>query len=183
MNIAYQDISHFRAPYKNSVFGAAEEPQPLEVAALEVMDKRDGAWYWKTDAANGILKMLEHHAVIFITNSRVAIRPFSDEEWAIVQSKGPGFEILQSLSARQWVTDRLADGDAVFAPIWVGQMDALNRELASIPSKDKAAVKTAASLPVVGVLAEPGGTKIAGFKLSTLAIGAVGIGAAWYFLK
>lgn len=196
---SYVDISHFRAPYENAAFGqppppATGPPGPLapgngggvtmEQFAGQMMDKKEGVWYWKPGAADAIMKMLENYATIFIggPTERVEIRPYHPLEIQAMTVPVAGQEqavaMLRAINARKWVVDKLEEKKVVFAPVWLGSpVD--NREMAAIPASDKDRVREAASTPMVGILAQPAGFSIAGLSVTTLAIaGVVIIGGA-----
>lgn len=178
---AYQDISHFRAPYKNYPLagvggcgcpcpGMGEDiapPPPDAVESLEPADvgaefgsfvhQKGGKHYWTKDGRAAVLAALASLRQVFIggPTERVALVPFSQEEHDIMAAGGSGAQILKAASALTWVEQKKKEGKVVFAPVWV-LAPIEGRELAAIPAANKAAVAEAASTNQVAILEEPG---------------------------
>lgn len=174
---AYVDISHFRAPYKNAFFGQVP-PEPLAPQpdlSATLFDKKNGTYYWKPAARAAAMGILQNMRFIFLGGQQiesVQVVPYSPEEMATIQTDPANVGAqLKALSAANWVADKLKERKVVFAPSWLFAPIA-DRMLFAIPASDGDRVKSAASTPMVAILAEPAPSMLAGLALP-LAIGAV----------
>lgn len=165
---AYQEISHFRAPYKNvwsmgatsdtpppppGPGGSLEPPGGDDAAILAMYDIDDGVHVFKPKVRDQILARLVVRRVIFITGDRVNTVPYTPEEIAAMETP-EGQATLAPLQASKWVADKVKEGKVVFAPPSLLMPEgAGSKELAAIPASDTEAVKTAASTPMAGILA------------------------------
>lgn len=163
---AYQEISHFRAPYKNvwsmgattdappppGPGGSLEPPGGDDAAIKALYDVEDGVHIFKPAVRDQIMAMLVVRRVIFISGDRVNTVLYSPEE--IEAMKTPeGQAVLAPLQASKWVVDRVKEGKVVFAPPSLLMPEGVgSKELAAIPASDEQAVKTAASTPGAGIL-------------------------------
>lgn len=203
---AYVDVSHSRAPYRNVwSMGANEAPPtpgptgPLEpggngggdmTAFLSMMTNDDGVWRFKPETANTIMAYLLTYRIIQIPGAvpeRVAITPYTAEEIAAMKTP-EGQAVFAPLQAAKWVADKVKEGKAVFAPpfILAPEGSVAQKELAAIPASDKDAVRTAASTPYAGILAEPGGwfggISAANIGIAVAALAVVG-GGYWLYQR
>jgi hypothetical protein len=199
---AYQDISHFRAPYKNVwSMGADAPPSPGpggsltppggDTAAFQALyDVKDGVHIFKPEVRNQILALLGLRRVVFVggPNERVNTVPYTAEE--IEAMKTPeGQALFAPMQASKWVAERVAEGKAVFAPAWMLMPDdaTSTKELAAIPAKDTDRVKEAASTPYVGILGGYSPGFFAGLSTANLYIGVAALalvgGGYWLYQR
>jgi hypothetical protein len=189
---AYQEISHFRAPYKNVWSmgattdapppppgpGGALEPPGGDDAAIKAMyDVQDGVHVFKPAVRDQIMAMLMVRRVIFITDDRVNTVPYSPEE--IEAMKTPeGQAVLAPLQASKWVTDRIKQKKVVFAPPGILMPEgAGSKELAAIPASDDQAVKLAGSTPYAGVLGGYSTGMFANITMTNVAVAVAALAA------
>lgn len=199
---AYVDISHFRAPYKNAYFagyGATENGQPPpppgpegplapepEVVA-QFFEKKNGLYYWKADARTGAMNLLPSLRAIGVGGPApgtslhgrgveiVNVEPYTQEEIAVIRGGASDAKtILESLSAHKWVQAKLEEGKVIVAPIWLTS-NVPGRSLVAVPEDDKQALAEAASTPMMGILAEPGGISRMLGSVGTLGMAAAAV--------
>lgn len=142
----YTDISHFRAPYKNSYIytgvGADESGPPM--ALSQSTELKGGLVHWKPDVADTIITGLKAYNAIFLSERAVQLVPFTAEQAASA-------ELVETQSAAAWLQRELKRGNIVFAtPGVVFPVAGLSRQLAAVPKSDKETIKmTSAIAPIL----------------------------------
>lgn len=193
MHPPYVEVSHFRAPYKNSYLGQNDPPpappsgaSPLapngDPTGWTPIVKRDGKYYWNALAVDQIMRALAGYKYTFIggPTERVSVSPYTQAEREILAAptaqNAAARQMLESFNAVRWIIERLKEGKVVFAPAWI-LTPGSNAELAAIPASNKAAVAEAASTPQVAILVEPKRTLLASVLGSPvlLAVGAAAL--------
>jgi hypothetical protein len=144
----YTDISHFRAPYKNSYLYTgvgADAPTPDEInAANPTTTDAQNRKIYKPEVQSVIMESLKGHAAIWLSDRAVALEPIDP-----AQPLAPG-----QVRASDWVEQKLGEGNVVFATLGVVFPQAnLTRQLAAVPEKDKSTVVMTSH--IAPILAEP----------------------------
>lgn len=148
----YTDISHFRAPYKNSAIytgvGAADASSAL--AQVTVTDDQ-GRVLYKPEVQDVIKASLKGYAAVWLSDRAVALEPLTAEQQAAI-AQNPDY--AKQISAEAWFDKKLSDGNVVFATLGVVfPQPNLNRQLAAVPQDDKSTV--AMTSHIAPILAEP----------------------------
>jgi hypothetical protein len=165
----YQDISHFRAPYKNyqtmAGFGletgtpatpAAEDPAVAMIATMG----EDGIRRFRPELVTSVRAMLVAYNGIWLNDSTIRIEPF-DAQAVTQASKDPTTAaFLKSRSADKWVSDKIADGFAIYAPFSIiapntQTLSGAGIQIGAVQASDYENAKEASKLPIGAFLADP----------------------------
>ncbi|MBW2672234.1 MAG: hypothetical protein JRD89_02310 [Deltaproteobacteria bacterium] len=194
---SYTDVSHFRAPYKNSwpytgINGlGAEVPvgppgggptiQPGTPEALAQFVEQDdkGRMRYKSEVAEVLLQNLEQARAVFLSDRAVAVQSFSPEEIAAAASSPAAAKQLAAQSGSAWVERKLGEGNIVFATLSLVTPGAGDRQLAAVPKDEiETVVMTSHIAPL---LAEP--SLLAKFGTPVgMAVAALGVGGLLYVI-
>lgn len=182
---SYVDVSHYRAPFKNAYLGAVDQApptiQPTDPATGALLEKRDGAYYFRPAVREAAMKVLGNMRVIFMSDDRVGVEPYTVQELQAMQQSDAAKQQMMAIQATRWIDKKLEEGKVIFAPTFILQPVA-NRELAAIDASDKAAVKLAASTPYAAILAEPSAFGRLGW-LGAVVLGSIAVGGAIYVAR
>lgn len=168
----YQDVSHFRAPYKNvqvAGFGATIDggepiqtpppapppetgPSPLDAS---VEQTPDGLWRFKPAVSKQIIKNLTAFNAIYMTPERVALQPWSKEQADYAAKDSAYAKTLTNNSGATWVGKQLKAGNIVFASasLIAPYMPESKPELGAVPAKDTARLQEIAAMGEAGKMA------------------------------
>jgi hypothetical protein len=166
---AYTDVSHFRAPYKNSwpytgISGLGEEV-PVGPNGLEehiepgqellhfVLRDEQGRMVYIEEVAEVIVKNLAGARAIWLSDRAVALEPFTAEELAAAAADPGAAEMLAQQSGKTWLEQKLQEGNVVFATpgVVLPQMGA--KQLAAVPKEETETVRMTSH--IAPILAEP----------------------------
>ncbi len=159
----YTDISHFRAPYKNSYLytgvgavAAPITPTPDQAMLAATVSDSDGL-YWRPEAVDMLMNVLSASGSVFMSPHAVQVEALTAEQMDAL-AKSP--ELRKSMEkagllARWWVEQRLSEGHVVFATFGVGfPGGGRARQLAAVPAGNKDLVR--ATSMTAPILATPG---------------------------
>lgn len=167
----YQDISHFRAPYKNyqTLAGlgletdnptapAAEDPIFATMATVG----EDGIRRFKPELVASIRAMLPAYNGVWLNDSTIRIEPFDAAALAQAAKDPAAAEFLKSRSADKWVSDKIAAGFAIYAPFSIiapntQTLSGAGIQIAAVPASDYEKAKEASKIPIGAFLADPKG--------------------------
>jgi hypothetical protein len=137
----YTDISHFRAPYKESMFlqgfGQNEGAIDPEVG-MEAFVETDeaGNYRWKPKVVEALKQKLKSMAALAQTEDVVGVALPPDEA-----ARQEMLKLPHSFVASEWVKKKLAEGKVVFADYGLVFPPATSGRLAAVPKKDAEAIK------------------------------------------
>lgn len=177
----YNEISHYRAPYKASFLGvgAVDPNAPAEIQAAEaeilkaVTTDAKGISRWKADYASLIKKLLPFQGVNVLSDRAVMISPWTPEEL-----KFPA-EYRALYGATSWVEKKLNEKNVVFATLSVLYSNVnQDKQLIAIPASEIATVRATSSMapilaepsPLLAMLSTP-----FGMALGVVAVGGVAV--------
>lgn len=161
----YTDISHFRAPYKNSyvytgVNGFGQEPngQPASpvvnlTGAVEADDQ--GRNHWTDDATKTIKGILTKYRAVFLSDRAVKVVPFTLQELEMAKADPAAGAMLKATSAATWTEQKLKEDYVVFATMGILDPSKGEAQLAAVPASEKETVDITSR--VAPILAEPKG--------------------------
>lgn len=175
----YTDISHFRAPYKNSwpytgisglgQNGAPPALSPDQEAALAqyVLPGDDGSIAYRPQVAANLRKQLQGYRAIFLTDRTIKVEPYSPEELAAMEADPAARATLIAYGADRWIEDKLAEGMVIFASWGVLIPGLTEANLAAAPADEEETVQSTSH--IAPILARPSMLSRLG-SLSTAAI-------------
>lgn len=171
----YTDISHFRAPYKNSylytgVAGLGQDETPATQAFMQAVESKDGVVHWKPDVADVIITGLKGYTAVRLGDRAVQLMPLTPEQAQALADKNP---LAEAMSAQTWVEQKLDAGNVVFAtPGVIFPIAGATMQLAAVPKEDKETVRMTSH--IAPVLAVPG--LLAGLMTPAAIAGVVVVG-------
>jgi hypothetical protein len=152
----YTDVSHFRAPYKESNFlqgfGSEGAIDP-EVAMAQFVDtdEKTGIYRWKPEVVQALGEKLKAMLPLAQQEDVVhAVLPANEAEAAALVENMP----LGADTAAAWVTKKLREGKIVFAEYSLVFPPANAGRLVAVDKNDAEAVKMTSYM--APILAEPG---------------------------
>jgi len=173
----YTDISHFRAPYKNSAVYTGVGADG-DAAAQAVTTDDEGRVHYKPEVADVIMTSLKGYAAVWLSDRAVALTPLTPEQQAAVDANADyGKQILASA----WAEKKLSEGNVIFATLGVVFPSAgLNRQLAAVPEDDASTVTMTSH--IAPILATPSflsriGTPVA--MAAALVVGGIAVYAIY----
>ena len=152
----YTDVSHFRAPYKESNFlqGLGQEgaiDPELAMAQFVDTDEKTGIFRWKPEVVQALNEKLKAMLPLAQQEDIVhAVLPANEAEAAALVEHMP----LGADTAAAWVTKKLREGKIVFAEYSLVFPPANAGRLVAINKDDADAVKMTSYM--APILAEPG---------------------------
>lgn len=180
----YTDISHFRAPYKNSYlytgvggFGVVATSPPAappvaptaEQAMLAATVTESDGLHWRPEAVDMLMPLLDGSSAVFMSPHAVQVEALTQEQMTALRDNDQLRKSMEKAGvlARSWIDQRLAQGHVVFATFGVAFPQVGARQLAAVPASNKDLVR--ATSMTAPILATPG---LMSMLRSPVAIGA-----------
>jgi hypothetical protein len=162
----YQDISHFRAPYKNyqtiAGFGAVDPsvPAPTDPTAAITVKGEDGILRYNAATIEFIRSRLMYYAALPVSDTVVRAEQFNEQTLAQAAADPKIMEGLLKSSVEMWVREKIAAGFAVYVPFsflypTTESTAGVGIQIAAVPATDYAAAVEYSKVPVGAFLADP----------------------------
>jgi hypothetical protein len=165
----YQDISHFRAPYKNyqtiAGFGvvdtgaAAAPPVADPIGQVTVLGE-DGILRFNAASVTFIRNQMLAFQAVGVSESVIKIKQYDEQLLAQAAQDATVMENVLKGSVEQWIREKIAAGFAIYAPLsilWPSTATATESgiQIAAVPASDYAQAKEWSKLKIGAFVADP----------------------------